>query len=98
MTTLERQCLRRAARLVVVREEPVGVQAADDVHAFVAVFVAAATVADVANCIQTIESVMVSGAQKRKWMDRYAPARTPRHDADLRFPYRYSNTNTTYPR
>ena len=36
-----------------VREEPVGVRAVDDVRAFVAVFVAAATVADVVNCIQT---------------------------------------------
>ena len=54
MTTLERRCLRRAVRLVVVREVPVGARAADDVRAFVVVLVAAAaTVADVVNCIQT---------------------------------------------
>ncbi len=80
-----------------VREAPVEVGAADDVRAFVAVFVVAAIVADVSNCIQTIESAMVSGAQEREWMNRCAPARTPRHDVGLRFPCRYSNTNTAYP-
>lgn len=65
-TTPERRCLRRAAILAGARGAPVGVRGADDVRAFVAVFVAAAMIADVAGCIQT--KMAVSGAYKRKWM------------------------------
>ena len=92
--TPERQCLRPAARWVVGRGAPVRVRAADDVRAFVAVSVVVAIVADVVNCIQT----KVIRERHTEEKNRYARAQILQRDADLQFPYRYSNTNTRCPR